>query len=85
MSSLAIQDIKAGMIVVTPSSNLPNLTEDRKYVVLDVEGDWIQIQDDSGDIRYYQSFLFIEADVYYAMILYLSMLRIFDIDPKDLN
>ena len=84
MANLSLPDFKVGMIVVTPSSNIPYLTEDSKYIILDIQDEWIQIQDDSGETRYYQSFLFIEPDVYYNMILYLSLLRLFDLDPKDL-
>lgn len=82
MSKLILPDFQVGMIVVTPSSNIPHLTEDKKYIVLDVESDWIQIKDDSEDIRYYQSHLFIEANVYYNMILWLSLMRLYNIDPK---
>ena len=74
-----------GMIVVTPTSNIPLLTEDRKYIIKDIEDDWIQIADDSGDLRYYRSHLFIEADVYYNMILFLSLVRLFNINVNHLK
>ena len=83
MKALLLPTYTVGMIVVSPSSNIPYISEDNKYIVLDIEGDWIQIQDDSGDIRYYQSHLFIDPDVYYNMIMYLTMLRIFDLKPSN--
>ena len=84
VSKLVLPDFSPGMIVVTPTSNIPFLTEDKKYIVLDVEGDWLMIEDDSEDTRYYQSHLFIEADVYYNMILWLTLMRLFEISHKDL-
>jgi hypothetical protein len=73
------------MIVVSPSSLVPYITEDKQYVVLSLNGDdWITIQDDTGETRSYQSHLFIEANVYYTMILWLTMMRLFDIAAKDL-
>jgi len=79
MSQLSLPKYEVGMVVVAPSSNIPYITEDKKYVVLDVERDRLKIQDDSGDTRYYESFLFIEPDVYYSMTMYLTMLRMFDL------
>ena len=85
MANLILPDFQVGMIVVTPASNVPNITEDTKYVILDIEGDFIQIQDDTGKLGFYESFLFIEPDVYYNMIMYLSLLRLFELNPKDLK
>ena len=84
MSKLTLPTFKIGMAVITPSQNVPLLTEDKKYTVLDIEDGWIRIKDDSEETRYYQSHLFIEADVYYNMILWLSFMRLFNIDPKDM-
>lgn len=84
MSKLILPEFTNGMIVVTPSTLVPHLTEDKKYVIQDVEGDWIMIRDDTEETRYYQSHLFIEANVYYNMIMWLTMMRLFNIDPKDM-
>jgi hypothetical protein len=84
MSKLVLPDFKVGMIVVCPSSSIPHITEDKKYVIVDVENDWIMIQDDTDDTRYYQAHLFIEADVYYTMLMWLTLMRLFGIEPKDL-
>lgn len=83
MKKLLLPTYKVGMIVVTPSSNVPHLTEDKAYTILDIEGEWFQIQDDSNEIRYYQSHLFIEPDVYYNMIMYLTLLRMLDLKPSN--
>ena len=85
MSSLQLPEFAVGMIVVTPSSQITHLTEDRKYVIEDIDGDWLSITDDTGDSRFYQSHIFIEADVYYNMLLFLTMIRLFDINPNQLK
>ena len=84
MSKLILPDFQVGMIVITPTQNIPFLTEDKKYIIMDIENDWIMIQDDSEESRYYRSHIFIEADVYYNMILWLAFMKLFNIDPKDL-
>ena len=84
MSKLILPQFQVGMIVVSPAENVPHITKDKYYVILDVEPDWIQIQDDTDEIRYYQSHLFIEADVYYNMCMWISLMRLFDIDVKDM-
>ena len=83
--NLSIPDFRVGMVVVTPTTSKPFLTEDRKYVVLSVADDkFIQIQDDTGETRYYHSHLFIEADTYYGMTMWLSTMRVFNLSPKDM-
>jgi hypothetical protein len=85
MFTLTIPDLTVGMVVITPTTLDPYLTEDTKYVVLSViKDDLISIQDDTGEERLYQSHLFIEADVYYSMIMWLSIMRIFDLSHKDM-
>jgi hypothetical protein len=85
MFNVSIPDFKVGMVVVTPTSSKPFLTEDRKYVILSVADDkYIQIQDDTGETRYYHAHLFIEADTYYGMTMWLSTMRVFDLNHKDL-
>lgn len=85
MSNLTIPELSVGMVVITPTTLMPYLTEDKKYVILAIDGDdWVQIQDDTETIRHYQSHLFIEANVYYSMVLWLSLMRMFDISPKDM-
>lgn len=77
--------MQVGMVVVSPTTLAPYITEDKRYVILSIDGDdWITIQDDTGEARSYQSHLFIEADVYYTMILWLALMRLFDITAKDL-
>lgn len=85
MVTLTIPDLAVGMIVVTPTTLKPYLTEDTRYVILSIlQDDLILIQDDTGEERVYQSHLFIEADVYYCMVMWLSMMRLFDLSPKDM-
>jgi len=81
VSKLHLIPFKAGMIVATPCDNLPHLTEDAYYTIIDVEGDWLQVKDDTEEIRYYRSHLFIEADVYYNTIMWMVVFRLFDLKP----
>jgi hypothetical protein len=84
MSKLKLPEMKIGMVVITPCVNAPNLSEDKGYTILDIDGDWIRIMDDTGESRYYQSHLFIEADVYYSLLMWLTTCRILDIEHNDL-
>jgi hypothetical protein len=85
MFNLDIPEFSVGMVVVTPTTLVPNLTADKKYVILALSNDdWIMIQDDTGETRYFQSHLFIEANVYYTMVMWLSSMRLFEISHKDL-
>lgn len=85
ITNLTIPEMRVGMVVITPTTMAPYLTEDKKYVILALHGeDWISIQDDTGEEHIYQSHLFIEANVYYTMIVWLAMMRLFDISPKDM-
>lgn len=85
MFNISIPEFKVGMVVVTPSSSKPFLTEDKKYVILSVADDkYIQIQDDTDEIRYYHAHLFIEADTYYSLTMWLSTMRIFNLSHKDM-
>ena len=81
MNKLHLAPFKVGMIVITPCSNLPYITEDDYYTILDVEGDWLQIKDDTEEVRYYRSHLFIEANIYYNTIMWLTTVRLFDLKP----
>jgi len=77
VDTLTLPEHKIGMIVVTPSDASPHLTEDKHYTIIDIEGDWLRIKNDIGDSWLYRSHLFIEADVYYNMLLWIVMCRIF--------
>jgi len=82
MNSFDLPIFKIGMIVITPAKDINNITEDKYYTILDIKEDTFKIKDDLGVIKYYPSYFFIEADVYYNMIMWLSLIRIFDINPK---
>jgi hypothetical protein len=71
-----IKDFCVGMVVITPNSIYPGLTAYKKYIIQDVQDEWIRISDDTGQYRYYQSFLFMEPDIYHTMCLYMSISRI---------
>ena len=85
MANLSMSEFQVGSVVVTPSSNIPNLTEDTKYVILGIQGDFVKIENDIGKIGLYKSVIFIEPDIYYNMIFYLTLLRLFNLEPRDLQ
>ena len=85
MDNLTLPSFKVGMIIISPSSANPYITPEKKYIIEDVEDDWIMITDDAEDTRYYKSHLFIEVDVYYNMLMYLTLIRLFDINPNRLK
>ena len=84
MNNLAIPELQIGMLVVTPSDNIPNITQDRRYVVEYISGEYIQVRNNIDEVKEYKAHLFIEADVYYTVLLWLTVIRLFDIDPKHL-
>lgn len=84
MNQLVLPNLKVGTVVVTPCDAIPELTQDKHYVVLGIQDEWLKICNDFGDIRYYQAHLFIEANVYYNMLIWLVMMRMFDLNPNDL-
>ncbi len=85
MSSLILPILEIGMVVITPTSNIRQLTEDKKYIIQDIEGDWILLTNDLNEARLYKSHLFMEPDVYYNMLLYLTLLRLFNFKPNQLK
>jgi len=85
MSSLQLPDFQIGMVVTTPTTTIQHLTEDKKYIIEDIDEEYVLISNDIGESRYYRSHLFIETDVYYTMILYLALIRLFGIDTKPLK
>lgn len=80
MIDLTLQDFKVGDVVITPCKDILTLTEDRKYIVSGVEDEWIEITDDTGETRFYQSYLFIETNVYYNLLLYITLMRLFEFE-----
>ena len=85
MNNLQLPNFEIGMIVITPTDKIEYLTEDKKYVIINIKGDRLLIEDDSGERRLYKSHLFIEADVYYNMIMFLTTIRLFNINPNQLK
>jgi hypothetical protein len=85
MNSLILPDFQIGMVVTTPTSTLQYLTEDKKYIIQDVEDEWIMVTNDINETRYYRAHLFIETNVYYNMIMYLTLIRLFDLPTNPLK
>jgi hypothetical protein len=77
-----MNDISIGTVVVTPTQSIITLTPDKKYVVQDVEPDWIMIEDDAGDLRYYRTHLFLEANLYYTISMYVILNRLLNLTGK---
>lgn len=78
-------DFKIGMVVTTPAAGILYITEDKSYTIKDVDSDRIKITNDIGETKFYKSHYFMEADVYYSMIFYITLIRLFDLNSKHLK
>jgi len=83
MSSAAkkLGKLKTGVVVVTPVA-LRNITPNKKYIVQSISEGYILLINDKGDAASYSAYQFIEADLYFTMCLFYSLLTIFNIRSK---
>lgn len=73
-----IPKLKPNMIVTTPNSNLRNITPQKNYIVRDIDDrkGTISVKDDKGLVNMFSSVDFIESDVYFTLILYITLEKI---------
>lgn len=76
-----IPEMEVGLVVVTPT-NYKNITANKKYVVHKLGEGEIFLKNDIGEILPYSSYQFIEADLYFTMCLFSTMIRIFQLGNK---
>ena len=80
-----LRDLEVHMIVATPYKTLPHITPNKKYVVVKVEQDIVWIHNDYDELKPYKSMHFAEADVYFALCLYMTFVRILGLTNKPLD
>lgn len=77
-----IHDLEVNMIVTTPHDYISNITPDKKYIILKKEQDIIWVRNDLGKVMSYKSIDFIEAQVYFALCFYTTLVKMFDLLNK---
>ena len=78
---LVIQKIEMGLLVVTPSYH-EGITANRIYVVEKVVENKVFIRNDFGEVKPYALYSFMEADLYFTMSLFSSLISIFRLGNK---
>lgn len=80
-----LPELEVNMIVTTPYLTLPHITPNKKYVIAKIENDILWVRNDYGETNPYKSIHFIEADVYSALCLYITFMRILNLSNKPLQ
>ena len=80
-----LPELEVNMIVTTPYKTLPHITPNKKYVIHKLEQDIVWIQNDYRRIEAYKAIHFIEAEVFYALSLYITFMRILNLTNKPLD
>ena len=80
-----LPDLEMNMVVTTPYSSLPNITPNKKYIITKVERDTIWLRNDCNENKPYKAINFIEADVFFALCLYMTFVRMLNLSNKHLD
>lgn len=80
-----LPELEANMIVTTPYQTLPHITPNKKYAIVRIETDILWLRNDYDEVTPYRSINFIEADVFYALSLYITFMRILNLTNKSLD
>lgn len=76
-----IPEMEVGLVVVTPV-NHRGVTANRVYIVEKIGEGIIFIKNDFNQVAAYSTYQFIEADVYFTMCLFSTMINIFKLGSK---
>ena len=71
-----LPELEINMVVTTPYLTLPHITPNKQYIIAKVERDLVWVRNDYGDTIPYKAIHFIESDVYCALCLYITFMRI---------
>jgi hypothetical protein len=80
-----LPELQMNMVVTTPYHTLPNITPNKKYVISRMERDIIWLRNDFGEITPYKAINFIEADVFFALCLYMTFMKLLNLSNKPLD
>jgi hypothetical protein len=78
MKNLDISTLTVGTIVVG-GIGVVGISQEKLYVVEQVIGDQILLNNDLNRKRWYRSLHFIEADLYFSITLYLTLSRLLNL------
>ena len=73
--------MKVGLVVITPA-DIENITVNRKYIVEALDYDHILLRNDIGELKLYSAYKFIEADLYFSMCLFSTLINLFKLGSK---
>lgn len=73
--------MEVGLVVVTPAV-IKDITVNKKYIIEKIEDDLIILKNDAGQSMAYKSFQFMEADLYFTMCLFSSMITMFKLGSR---
>lgn len=76
-----IPKLTIGMVVVTPVP-IRNITRNKVYVVEEIEEGFIIIRNDKGKLASFSAYQFIEADLYFTMCLFSTMITMYRLGNK---
>lgn len=76
-----IPKIRPGMLVVTPIK-IKGITANRKYVVEEVDEGFLVIRNDKGELSCHSAYQFIEADLYFTMCLFSTLITMYKLGNK---
>ena len=77
-----LPDLEVNMIITTPYKTLTHITPNRKYVIHQISQDMLWIRNDADIIQPYRALYFIEADVFFALSLYITFMRVLNLTSK---
>ena len=78
----SLPELEVSMVVTTPYLTLPHITPNKRYVISRIELDVIWVKNDYDQEQPYRSIHFIEVDVYHALCLYTTFMRILNLANK---
>lgn len=82
---LSLPNLEVHMVVTTPYKIISNITPNKKYMILGIDEDNILIRNDVGVECLYLGLYFIEADIFFALSLYMTYVRILGIANSPLE
>ena len=80
-----LPELDVNMVVTTPYTTLEDITPNKKYIIYRMERDLIWIRNDIDEIVAYKAIHFIEADVFFALCLYMTVMRTLGLTNKPLD
>lgn len=77
--NFSLPDLEKFMVVTTPYQTIPNITANKKYVILEIRKNMIILRNDTGVLCPYSGIDFIEAEIFFALSLYMTFTRILNL------